>query len=178
MKNSEFINKLIKLKPNLEEVYESGVSKEFALDFCSKFNIINKSNTDLEENQNINFIKLISSYNLSAIPMGQMSFLINVIENENYLFFIESEGDFIGVNKKTEEIEMINILTRDRVFYCSINSNRFSEFLLAITDYFIKCILIDGFYENEVFKRNFYFKSLRILGGEKYSSFLKNLLIM
>ena len=47
MKNSEFINKLIKLKPNLEAVYESGVSKEFAIDFCSKFNIINKTIWDL-----------------------------------------------------------------------------------------------------------------------------------
>jgi len=172
-----FIRRLKELAPSVEDFKNYNVSENYIKDHISRYDCKPRYNTYFNIITSDEILQLLQAYDCSKVGIGNLSFVNEVIEAEDYYQIGNVELDILVLNKITLEIEVRDHDSLDYVIWpCASKSDLFLEALLACA-VFLRSLLSNPLLEQD---KDYMLDVVNLcsekVGGEKYLDFYKMLL--
>lgn len=171
----EFVNSLKKIpnKERISQLIQLGMDKDFIEEYIGSYTFKQKGSRRID-----NPIEaLISNYDGTTVEIGMVTFDVNLVEDENYIFFGRFEVDFLAMDKKTGEIKLMD--HKNLLFVindCASNGLNFLSALLKAAIFLDKLLNDDKLANDQHLICEIAISCSNIAGGKKYIGFYKTLL--
>lgn len=176
MTSSEFAQKLEKLTPSKESFLKLGYSSDMVNKRLSEYKCIGKEYIP-QSYLNDDLLRLLTSYDCSAIQIGVVSFAKKIQEEENFYILGDVEADILALSKITLEVQVLDHENIDWVIWtCAANGGYFLDAMLCAAEFFSIRIKNTELANDINFTYENVLKCATKAGGEKYIDFYKMLL--
>ncbi|MBY0535573.1 MAG: hypothetical protein K2P88_06965 [Chitinophagaceae bacterium] len=177
MKVREFVENLSKLTPSKTSLSKLGYENFEVDDKINSYKLFPKRSFLSNNVIKSEVIDLIECFDCSKLQIGILEFWHTCKQSENYVYFGTADGDILGVNKHTLEVQIIDYLAPNWVvFNCASNGSYFLDALIACVELYSKRIQNLTLAEDNQITYEYVLLSSKKAGGEKYIDFYKVLL--
>jgi|GEM_PF-1933974 len=177
MDKDVFVSELKSLAPSKEDFRNYNVSDSYIKEHVSRYQCEPKANGRVKIITNDELLSLLQEYDCSALGIGNLSFVKEIVERVGYYEIGRVEMDVLVLNKVTLEIEVRDHDSLEHVIWpCASKSSYFLDSLL-ICARFLRSLLNDLSSEPEdAYLLGIVNQCAEKAGGEKYIDFYKMLL--
>jgi hypothetical protein len=170
MDANTFVKKLLEIVPTYQTLKALELPDDFILKIIDTYHIKPKEKTSKYYEDDI--LELINSYDVSKIEIGMITFLNEIIENEELYIIGKADADYLVINKLTNEIEIHDEVDPEYIkLYCAKDSSSFLNTLIISCAFFNECAINKNLWKDKI---KTYAKILECAdkaGGEKYLDF-------
>lgn len=173
MKAIDFVDKIQRLKPNVEDFKRSDISKMLIEQWIKEFDVYQIS----EKKYDNEILTLILNYNVSDLRINDITFDPDYQEDGEYIYFGWDINDRLVLNKHNGRIFAYDGFGERVVYKCAENAEKFLDALYEIMK-FSKEKMLTIYTEEQIDEKAYniaYIAALKA-GGEEYEDYYKSVL--
>jgi hypothetical protein len=177
MTESTFAKQLADLAPRKYKIVDNGLPMEFIDEFIKSYVCIEKVASTLNNDVKDVLLRLLTKYDCSKVQIGQITFLKDIEEYNDFYVVGNIEQDLLVISKLTRNVEVVDFFKNDHIIWkCAIDSDHFLKAMLIAASLFTSAIEDYSLSDDNSYLLGFLNKSVAEAGGLEYYAFFRMLI--